>query len=240
MGVKQIEVQNDVTVLGWYDQSNIGDEAYKLAFPKIFPNYNFNFKSKLKGNETNVILGGGNVFNDYFISELSKCPNAKKHLMSIDLNNFMNSNLKFENIISRNNSENLNFSSVIPMPDFAFILEENIHNGHKLIKQMFEKQKLELYDKKIIIVMNSFLCVKEEMLARDQLNFDKVCQELATLMDNVDASFILLPFGNGFPHNDRIANSIVYSKCKFWKKIVWFMIILAYKKLLIFVLQPIL
>jgi polysaccharide pyruvyl transferase WcaK-like protein len=37
-------------------------------------------------------------------------------------------------------------------------------------------------------------------------------------MDHTPASFLLMPFGNGFPHNDRISNGFIYSNCKFWKK----------------------
>lgn len=218
METKQTSIENNVTVLGWYDQSNIGDESYKIAFPKIFPNYNFKFTSKLVGDEKKIILGGGNVLNESFLKELSKCPEAEKYLMSVDLGNCPLAPFLFNKIISRNKVNNQTDQPTIQTSDFAFILEANADNGRNLIKKMFDEKGLELYENVIIVVMNSFLCVRQGMLARDQLNFDKVCQELATLSDNTNASFIFLPFGNGFPHNDRIANSMVYSKCKFWKK----------------------
>ena len=66
--------------------------------------------------------------------------------------------------------------------------------------------------------MNSYLYYGEGKLARDHVTFEKVCFDLSRIMDGTNASFLLLPFGNGFPHNDRLANSVLYSKCKFWKK----------------------
>jgi polysaccharide pyruvyl transferase WcaK-like protein len=58
----------------------------------------------------------------------------------------------------------------------------------------------------------------ESLLARDYINFEKVSMELGRLMDETPASFILMPFGNGFPQNDRIANGVAYANSKYWKK----------------------
>ena len=115
---------------------------------------------------------------------------------------------------------------VMSVPDFAFALEANPDKGRQLIKKLFAENNLDLYERVIVIVMNTYLCPGEATYARDHITFDKVCYDLAKIMDNTSASFVLLPFGNGFPHNDRLASSYLYTKCKFWKKVL-----LVYNKL---------
>lgn len=197
--------------LGFFNFGNIGDEAYRLAFPKLFPDYEFVFCNSLKNVETDtVILGGGDVLSNDFISQVKKY--NKKYAFSV---NYRDEDIFiFDEVIARN------FNSKVPYyPDFAFILEGNKQNGRALIENLFLYNNLELYENIVILTLNSYLCMKQNSeLARDYVNFDKVCYDLAKLMDNTCASFILMPFGNGYPHNDRIANSAVYTKCKYWKK----------------------
>ncbi|NIQ15589.1 MAG: hypothetical protein GTO02_14685, partial [Candidatus Dadabacteria bacterium] len=50
-----------IHVLGWYGHDNVGDEAYKLAFPKLFKNNKFVFGEIIKGKPEKIILGGGDV-----------------------------------------------------------------------------------------------------------------------------------------------------------------------------------
>lgn len=50
-------------VYGWYNKANLGDELFKLAFQKLFPNFKFTFTDKLDINNTEaadiIIFGGG-------------------------------------------------------------------------------------------------------------------------------------------------------------------------------------
>ena len=63
-----------VLVLGFYDRSNLGDEAFKNAFKIIFPNVEFTFENS---DETvvdpspydAVICGAGNLVNPYFLDK---------------------------------------------------------------------------------------------------------------------------------------------------------------------------
>lgn len=193
-----------VTVLGWHGYKNIGDDSYTLAFPLLFPNYQFVFTDKLYKKEEIVILGGGDVMNPCFLSQLEKFKPVKKYAMSVDIAHPRND---FDLVIPRNTGE---------MLDFAFVLQPNKTKGQEIINRLFVGA--DLYQKKVVIVMNNFLVPDENTLSRDYLTFEKACYDLARLMDSTSASFILLPFGNGFPRNDRIPNSILYSRCKFWKK----------------------
>ncbi|NIQ15590.1 MAG: hypothetical protein GTO02_14690, partial [Candidatus Dadabacteria bacterium] len=87
---------------------------------------------------------------------------------------------QFDRIITRNSFDH---HSVQCYPDFTFILEGNKANGEKLIKDLFKKYKAELYENIVILTLNSFLCVREKVLARDYVTFEKVCYDLSKLMD---------------------------------------------------------
>ena len=207
----------NTTVLGWYDHGNIGDEAYKIAFPMIFPDHKFTFTDVIPNGCERVFLGGGDVLQRYFLDQLKKC-NVPKYAMSV---NVKCSNIpQYVDIFKQLFIRNLCTTNekVLSIPDFAFALEPNVKRGNEIIGRLFGETKSELYERVVIVVMNAYLMFGESVLARDHIAFDKVCFDFAKVMDNTNASFLFLPFGNGFPHNDRLANSALYSRCKFWKK----------------------
>lgn len=201
-----------IHVLGWYDSKNIGDESYKITFPKLFPNNEFSFGEEVKGSPDTIILGGGDVLNPYFVDKLKYFPKAKKYAFSVNVREGDDLSM-FDKVLARN------ITTKAPQcPDFAFILEPNKTNGRNIVKEIFEKYDADLYENLVILSLNSFLCVGDNLLARDYVTFEKLAFDLSVLMDTTNASFLLLPFGNGFPHNDRIANSFAYANTKFWKK----------------------
>jgi polysaccharide pyruvyl transferase WcaK-like protein len=211
-----------IHILGWYDHDNVGDEAYKLAFPMLFKDHKFTFGEKIQGKPETIILGGGDVLSPKFLKALEAHPQAKKYALSINLRpEDINKQLaQFDRIISRNfiDLRTVDNYKIQCLPDFTFVLEGNKENGKQLIKKLFDRHRSELYENVVVLTLNSFLCVREKILARDYVAFDKICYDLAKLMDHTNASFILLPFGNGFPQNDRISNSFVYANSKFWRK----------------------
>lgn len=212
-------MSSTIHVLGWYGHQNIGDEAYKIAIPKLFKNKEFTFGEEVIGKPETIILGGGDVLHPRFLKMLDKHPQAKKYLLSVNLREKdIGPHLaQFDRIISRNIIKSKDYK-IECYPDFTFILEPNKENGKRIIEKLFKKHHIELYKNVVALTLNSFLCCREKMLARDYVTFDKICYDLAKLMDNTNASFILLPFGNGMPQNDRISNSFVYANCKFWGK----------------------
>jgi polysaccharide pyruvyl transferase WcaK-like protein len=210
-----------IHVLGWYDtptsvtkKGNTGDESYKLSFPKLFPEHEFIFCDTLKDIEPEtVILGGGDVLYPSFLNQIKASKANRKYAFSINIKDETDYLHIFDRVISRNIYKHIEY-----YPDFAFALEANKERGKAIIRNLFNHHKCELYEKVVILVMNNYLVPKENTLSRDQINFEKVCLDLARIMDSTSASFILLPFGNGFPTNDKIANASVYSKCKYWSK----------------------
>lgn len=88
-----------IYIIGYYDNNNIGDEQYKLTLTYLFKNYltsddmsfkDYNIKfmciNKLNTIELDkndiLILGGGDVLNDYFISILKKISPFKIYAIS--------------------------------------------------------------------------------------------------------------------------------------------------------------
>lgn len=209
-----------VTVLGWYGQGNLGDEAYKIAFPLLFPGVEFEFVNDIKSVNSTVVLGGGDVYNAFYIDKLRRL-SARKFAMSVNCTDKQlidQSIAMFDKVFFRAHNTAFVNDKVRVFPDFTFILEPSILRGKELIERQFKETDSDKYERVIVVVMNSFLSVNEGLLARDYLNFEKVATDLAQIFDETSASFLFLPFTNGFPQNDRITNSVVYSRCKFWKK----------------------
>lgn len=68
----------NVLILGFYDRGNLGDEAYKLAFPFILKsasNISFVSMDDIKvippGIDV-IICGGGDIINDYFLKKMKR------------------------------------------------------------------------------------------------------------------------------------------------------------------------
>src|ERR1700690_1777427 len=59
-----------INILGWYNKGNCGDEAFKLAFKKIFPTEELRFctpdETTWPGADIHI-LGGGDVIKPYYL-----------------------------------------------------------------------------------------------------------------------------------------------------------------------------
>lgn len=90
-----------ITVIGYYDHNNTGDEQYKLTFKKMIVDnlpydrntkYNIRFVDcdKLKKTEIIeteiIILGGGDILNNYFLDEINeKFKNKKNKIIAVSV-----------------------------------------------------------------------------------------------------------------------------------------------------------
>jgi polysaccharide pyruvyl transferase WcaK-like protein len=200
-----------ITVLGWYGHGNVGDESYKASFPLLFPNDQLLFTNLIKPEHHDsdlFILGGGAVLEEPFIQQLRPFKNKIALSVTANKNNLQD----FKQVFVRDVKSYQAIPSVL-MPDAAFLLNPTQNDA---IKPYFQNR--DLYQKKVVCVYNAHLSVVQGQLARDQLNFLKVTNDLADIIDRTAASFVFIPFGNDDPWNDRITNSWLASKCKFWKK----------------------
>jgi polysaccharide pyruvyl transferase WcaK-like protein len=214
---------NKVNVVGWYDKNNCGDESYKLAFPKVFPSYDFVFSDSPIKNADAYILGGGDIITEQALSTFQAI-NKPKHIMSVTVSKKFPSQLfeGFRTIITRDNAsmnllEQIGVSSLL-YPDFSFSLNGNKENGKVLINKYFTKNRTEIYDKVVAVVINGNLIPEHGAAAYRQIRFERFCFDLSIAIDETPASFIFIPFGTKSPWDDRIANAMVASKCKWWKK----------------------
>jgi polysaccharide pyruvyl transferase WcaK-like protein len=210
-----------VGVVGWYNHRNCGDEAYRLSFPKLFPQYDFVFSEKPNDSIDTWVLGGGDVVNRKNLDALKGV--KKKHILSAtvsnphDLSGF--STVAVRDALSLETAKNHGAGSVRFAPDFAFALEGDAARGRRIVKDHYKEDRtLELYEKVVVVVVNGYLCGEHSGLARNHTNFQSFAFQLAEMMDNTSASFLFVPFGARLPTDDRVANGWVASKCKYWQK----------------------
>lgn len=211
-----------VSVTGWYDKKNTGDESYKLAFPCCFPGIDFVFSDSIQKADA-YVLGGGDIVGPSFLN-LMEPIKEKKTIFSVSVskNNEYASLKDFSQVFVRDMKSMLVVSELGAKasfcPDLAFSLTADSVRGKELIKNYFEKDKSEKYDNVIGVVVNAHLSPSSSSVAADVYRFENFCFEMAKTIDETNASFIFIPFGKSLPWDDRIANSIVASRCKFWKK----------------------
>ncbi len=220
-------MQPKILVRGFYSKKNIGDESYKLSFPLLFPQYDFTFSSNSFENELDAfdacVLGGGDILTQELVSQtlihprhiLSAC--ISKNCDKLDLGGFKHIAVRDKN--SHNVLKNCGTDSLI-VPDFGFALKGNKVRGKEIITNLFKKEERDLYDKVIIVVINSYLVSNPATPIRQYLGFEKFINDLSLVLDNVNASVILLPFCTSMPHDDRLPSARLLSCCKFWKKML--------------------
>lgn len=68
-----------ILILGYYDKFNLGDQAYKIAFPLLIKLHTTDIRfenpqnlNEIPSNTTAVIVGGGDVINDWFNNEFQR------------------------------------------------------------------------------------------------------------------------------------------------------------------------
>lgn len=202
------------TILGWYGHNNAGDESYKLTISKLLQNNSLIFTDKIIENTDFYVLGGGNVIDEFFTDQLKDIKNKYAISVSLTKPHLLKD---FKKILVRDKHslellQNNNIDCQL-IPDLAFLLKPNKYD----IKNLFHDK--ELYEKLVVIVINSHLLPpSDEFLAKDFVTFNYVIERIAKIIDNTSASFLFVPFGQQEPYDDRVTNSILGQRCKYWKK----------------------
>jgi len=211
-------------VWGWYSKHNVGDESYKLSFPRLFPDVHFDFDGT-QGEYDLCILGGGDILDEHYVRKALDCSCQKRYIVSVSAGSRTPLDLLggFDGIYvrDRRSEEYLKNHGVDCqfMPDVAMCLQPVVSNGHEILRRKFSEEGLELYERRIGVVLNAHLLhAKEGLLARDFITFLKAVQDFAKLADETNASFVFFPMSSGMPYDDRISNGFLASRCKFWKK----------------------
>lgn len=208
-------------ILGWYGHDNAGDQAYKTTIPKFLKEYQCTFTDTIKEDADIFVLGGGNVVSTEFLYKLRN--KTEKYLLSVSVteNTDFKALKSFKRIFVRDlRSQQILLSKDILctlLPDLAFLSQPDPENGKTFIKNAFQNK--DLYENLVTIVLNSHLIQpSDNLLARDFINFHSVINQLVSVIDSTNASFLFLPFGSKEPYDDRVTNSWLASRCKFWQK----------------------
>lgn len=218
----------NILVTGWFGHGNCGDESYKLAFPAVFPGYNFQFVERIpKQHQADAyILGGGNVLSPAFLDQYQLIKDKPKHLVSVSAFGEVDAKLLqgFDQVLVRDvRSKKILEGKGIKctlMPDIAFSFQSEPEEGYMKLRSMFQTENLKLYNKIVTIIVNAYVAASNPDVrkSKDEFAFLSFCYDLAEIMDNTAASFVFIPFCTRGPADDRIANSWVASKCKYWDK----------------------
>lgn len=140
----------NIIILGYYYRNNLGDDLLMNTINKLLYNSRYNFKYNLKfvnpddyfvlDNIDIIILGGGEILNDYFIDKIIRKINIllkKPIVIAISTechsNNYIESKkLDFiDNFITRNKLEYLKLvkrygsNNVVYLPDLVFSMKLN-------------------------------------------------------------------------------------------------------------------
>lgn len=219
----------NIFVLGFFNKDNVGDESYKDTFKSLFPQHSFIFNDHLHkeavAKSEAIILGGGNVLKAPYIEELKKVKNKPIYGFSIGIEDAsvnIPKNL-FKHIYARDEfTLKILKEKGIPcsyIPDAAFSLIPNINEGKNWLKLKFANEGLDMYQKVVTVIINSYVLNGHlGSLTKDSLAFLKFSYDFARIADETNASFVFLPFGTSMPIDDRVTNSWVAAKCKYWKK----------------------
>jgi polysaccharide pyruvyl transferase WcaK-like protein len=211
----------NIQLVGWYGKHNVGDEAYKLAFPILFPAASCSFSTFPTSSCPVTILGGGDCVSPEVLTKFAKTT-GRKHIMSVTISSDHPAEAfkGFDTITVRDKASSDRLSAIgVPhkvSPDATFALTPDAANGTLAIKRIFQCDRRELYEKVVVVVVNSHLLRDQD--ARQAAAFEKLSHDLAYVCDWTNASFLFIPFGSNAPWDDRASNAYVHSRPKWWKK----------------------
>jgi polysaccharide pyruvyl transferase WcaK-like protein len=215
----------DWSVLGWYGHHNVGDEAYRLAFPRLFPGPALSFTDSVPADRHDMlVLGGGDVLTAPMLdmAARSRSPRAAMSVSATSCNDPRRVAAMFDHVWVRDarSQHALEQGGVDArlVPDFAFALEADAARGRGLLDAAFAASGADRYDRVVAVVVNAHLAVREGCLARDEAWFVSFAHMFGWMTDRVGASFLFVPFGTASPWDDRVANGWVASRSKFWQK----------------------
>jgi polysaccharide pyruvyl transferase WcaK-like protein len=214
----------NIKVLGWYGNTNAGDESYKLAFPVLFPSHKFDFISSAKdvdfSNTDLIILGGGDVVYTSYTTPLYNIDVPKMALsVTITPGSDLEHLSMFNKVIVRDQlsldlAGKYN-SNVSYLPDFSFALTPNRARGRELLNERAARLGVRLTPKILTVVINSYISYNHrDALARDVNDFNNLLEGLSDIVENLDSSAVFLPFCTKMPFDDIAPSAWLQSRCR--------------------------
>jgi len=215
-----------IDILGWFDRSNLGDEAYKIAYASLLPAATLRFHGdpdRFRTDGSPIILGGGDVVYPAFTRQLPAQDCAAVSVSLTTESDFAWLRGCRRVLVRDHRSLALaRQHDVIHAeygPDLAFRLQPDAVRGRHQIERLFAQSGQDLYRRCLVIVYSAYLLYcQPESYTRDTLLALDVLRKLAGILDRTAASVLFVPFSTAMPHDDRIANGLLASHCKWWKK----------------------
>jgi hypothetical protein len=208
-----------VIVIGYYDHFNLGDEQYKLTIQEIFNQNEYNLEfidcDKCKNidipNDAIIILGGGDILNNYFletINEIFKNKSNKIIALSVGLpykNILVNTSLLdiIDYFFVRSLVDIELFKSyfgkerVFYLPDLSYLtlfIQETIHSeSEQLIYSIISNLKQTYsYKKKIGICLSRHFYKKGHL--QNYLNIIHQLSDFIKVLISLNYHIVFIPF----------------------------------------------
>lgn len=226
----------NIKVVGYYGHSNAGDEQYKRAFKKILDEnvstpYNVQFidcdviKTRAFDEQDIIILGGGDVLNDYFLDTLtSKFFGKKNKIIAVSVGLPYLSTLTdtdklqiIDYVFIRTKQDISLFSQyfedrVFYLPDISFLLDnESTSHIASTLKSLRRKSK-----RNIVSVSLSRHIFNIKYVHEYNLMVDKLVEFTENIL-SMNCHIVFIPFNvneDNQNENDNIIHKHVYDKLK--------------------------
>jgi polysaccharide pyruvyl transferase WcaK-like protein len=218
----------DALIVGWTGHGNLGDEAYRLAFPLVLPGHDLRFADRIRPGDRPdlLVLGGGDICREGFTRGFT--PEQNAHAVAASISVTSTSDFAFlracRRVVVRDEASRLlcveqGVGGAELVPDFAFALDADPGRGRTWLAEAFAAAGRDLYEKVVCVAPNSYTIFGgHEFKARDFQKAVVVADDLAWLADRTPASFLFLPFSTHCPADDRTPCSYVQSKAKYHRK----------------------
>ena len=148
----------NILIVGYYDHNNLGDEQYKITFNLLLSfKYNIRYldcdklSKKDIDQDTIIILGGGDVLNEYFLDKLNNIldKNHKNKVLAVSVG------LPYNNILTNTNK--------LSILDYIFIRTEQ---DLGLFKKYFDSNRI-IYLPDISLLLKIEVNITQELLLRE-------------------------------------------------------------------------
>lgn len=208
----------NILVYGWYDNHNLGDELFKLAFQKLFPKYRFTFVNYITNNHLQncdaIFFGGGSLLDSPIQSEVDKRKLLDKPILYIGVgletsihqdhgmllsrsklvasrNDGKISSIKIPDLVYSLNDiepENLIDNTLLFLPN-AFVLPKNTDCNWKFVAWNYFKSEVSQFLDELI--EDNWKVKFYPMCRSDEIDDSWAASEIISLMKNRSRSLLI-------------------------------------------------